>query len=341
MNQIARVAALAALVLGLVPAAATAQSGNSVKGRIRTASGSSAPSIIVNVESATGTLVGQTTTNNEGDFYFGGLAGGSYFVLVNEPGYEPVRERVEFLVDPGEERPGENQFLHVTLTPKAGAAPLPVRGSVFVQDVPPAARAAYDRGAKASRESKPAEAVAGYREAIAAFDKYFDAHFALATELLKSNDLAGATAELDAANKINGKDARVYATFGSLLARQKKFAVAAATFGEAARLSPTDPQYPLMRATVLIDQATITDASKPEGAKTRSDLLAAAGSDLDHAFELSGRTLATVHLQRARLYERMGDKNAAADALEAYLKAVPNASNAAAIRDSVAKLRAK
>src|SRR6185503_13382112 len=97
--------------------------------------------------------------------------------------------------------------------------------------------------------------------------------------------------------------------------------------------------YPLMRATALIDQASLLDASKPDSAKARSELLAAAGRDLDSAFTLSGKTLATVHLQRARMFERQGEKKRAADELDAYLKQVPNAPNAAAIRESIAKLR--
>src|SRR5215218_5487134 len=95
-----------------------------------------------------------------------------------------------------------------------------------------------------------------------------------------------------------------------------------------------------MRATVLIDQASVTDPSKPEQAKVRAELLTAAGKDLDRAFEASGKSLAAVHLQRARLFERGGDKLGAAGELEAYLQMVPKAPNAAAIRESIAKLRA-
>lgn len=339
MSKTARLLGLAVLALAALAGSAKAQNGNSVKGKVVTESGKPVSAIIVTIENGLGTLVGQTTTNNEGDFFFGGLQGGSYFVLVSEVAYQPAREKIEFAVEPDGERPGENQYLHVTLTPKPGA-PLPTTGTVFVQNVPPAARDAFDRGSKLSRENKSAEAVAAFREAVQAFPEYFDAHVALAGELVKANDMQGATKELDAANRVNPKSPRVYAMFGSVLSSQKKFAVAAAAFGEAARLAPTDSQYPLLRATVLIDQASITDTATPAGSKMRSDLLAAAAKDLDRSFELSGRSLAAVHMQRARLHEREGNRAAAADELEAYLKAVPNAPNAAAIRESVAKLRA-
>ena len=96
-----------------------------------------------------------------------------------------------------------------------------------------------------------------------------------------------------------------------------------------------------MRATVLVDQATLLDPSKPESAEARRTLLEAAGRDLDRAFATSGGTLAAVHLQRARMYERAGERGRAADELEAYLKQNPGAANAAAIRESIAKLRTK
>jgi hypothetical protein len=107
MHRLTVAAALVALALAASTARVAAQSGNSVKGKLMTEGGKAAASVIVSCENATGTLVGQTATNNEGDFYFSGLGGGTYFILVGEVAYEPVRERVEFTVEPGEDRPGD------------------------------------------------------------------------------------------------------------------------------------------------------------------------------------------------------------------------------------------
>ena len=56
------------------------------------------------------------------------------------------------------------------------------------------------------------------------------------------------------------------------------------------------------------------------------------------AMTITGR-LAAAPPASARMYERSGDRARAADELEAYLKQNPSATNAAAIRDSIAKLR--
>ena len=70
-------------------------------------------------------------------------------------------------------------------------------------------------------------------------------------------------------------------------------------------------------------------------------LLANADKELDRAWELSGKKLNTVFLQRARIHEERGDKAAAARALEGYLKAEPDSKDAAWVREAITKLKAK
>jgi cytochrome c-type biogenesis protein CcmH/NrfG len=343
VHVLEKIAAAVCIVVALAsafPAVVEAQGGNQLRGKLTMPTGRAASQIIVVAETGTGSLVGQVVTNNEGDFQFSGLSSGSYLVIVQEPGFEPVRERVDFTVEPGADVPGETQYVHIALVAKPGPR-IPGAATVFVQQVPPAASAAYERGSQLSKDGKDAEAIAAFREAVAAFPDYFDANFALASELSKTGKSDEAIKALDSAQKVNPKDDRVYALFGVVLLQQKKYSVAAAVFGEAARLRPAEPQYPLYRASALIDQASVLDASKPDQAKARTEILALAETDLTHAYELSGKGLAAVHLQRARLYERRGDKAAAAGALEAYLKQTPNAPNAAAIRESIKKLREK
>jgi predicted TPR repeat methyltransferase len=71
----------------------------------------------------------------------------------------------------------------------------------------------------------------------------------------------------------------------------------------------------------------------------RSADLTEAEKELNRAWELSDKRLASVYVQRARIYERRGDKEAAARALEEYLRAEPEAKNAAAIRTAITRLR--
>jgi TolA-binding protein len=336
MTRRAIVPSVIFLLLACLPAAA--QTGNSIRGKVRNDAGKAMVQVIVTLTTGTGTPIDQTVTNNEGDFFFGSLVDTSYAVSISQPDYEPVMESVHFSYQGSGNQPGEMQTVFITLTPKSNAIPAP--SAVFVQNVPHPARAAYDRAADHSKLNRPDEAIAAYKEAIGAFPQYYDARFALGCELLKAGRVDDAIAELDAANKINPKDDRVYAAFGQALSQQKKFAVAAAAYREAASRRPDEPRYLLMRATALIDHVAWMDSTPSPNAAERKQLLDAAEADLAKAYAASRQKLATVHLQRARLYERQGNRKAAADSLESYLKQTPGAPNAAAIRESIKKLRA-
>ena len=71
----------------------------------------------------------------------------------------------------------------------------------------------------------------------------------------------------------------------------------------------------------------------------RSADLSDAENELNRAWELSNGSIAVVRLQRARIYERRGDKERAARELEEYLRAEPEAKNAPAIRAAITRLR--
>jgi hypothetical protein len=119
--------------------------------------------------------------------------------------------------------------------------------------------------------------------------------------------------------------------------QQRKFAVAARIFAEAARLSPSDPQYPLLAGTALIEQAMLIDPAKTG---ERDYAFNEAEKSLARAYQLSNRKLAAVHLQLARLHEKRGDRARAADELEQYLRQTPDPKNAPAIREAIKTLRA-
>ena len=325
----------AALFIFCASAPARAQAGHTIRGKLRSATGEVMPRIIVDLQTGNGFPVGKTTTTEDGDFEFNGLPGSSFLVVVAHPDYEPYQERVEFLSEAGENRPGETRTVEMTLTPKPTAAFAPGRVT-FAQNVPPPALAAYERGAKLSREGKPREAAVELREAVRLFPDYFDAHYTLGAELLKAGDHQEAIKEFEHARRINPKDDAVYGAFGAVMMLQRKFAVAAAVYAEAARLAPRKAQYQLFRGTALVEHALTLAPAAPERKKALDDAEAA----LRKAFDLSNRRLASVHQQLARVYERRGEPARAADELEKYLRANPGAKNAEALRQAVKTLRA-
>ena len=329
------------LVLGVVSTALATSAwaqGNSIRGKVRNQSGQNMPRIIVQIETGNGSPINTTVTNNEGDFQFSGLGETSYILVVEAPDHLRASEHVDFVRNVGPDAPGENRTVEVILTPKTAAAVVPSNRTISGQNVPKAARDALDRALKLSKENKSQEAVAAMQEAITAYPQYFDGD--ADRVLLSDAELDEAIAEFDQARKTNPKDDRVYQGFGQVLLMQKKYALAVQVFGEAARLNPTDPGILLMRAGALIEHATaINPLASKEASVERESAFGMAEKDLAKAFDLSGKKLAAVHLQAARLYEKKGDRARAADELEQYLKLAPDDKKADAYRAAIKTLR--
>jgi tetratricopeptide (TPR) repeat protein len=218
--------------------AALAQ-GHTIRGKVRNAAGVNVSRTSVTLE-RNGAMVDQTVTNNEGDFTFSGLTDTSYTVVLSPPDYNPVSESVDFVRSTASNEPGEVRTVEITLVMKTGfrtARP----GINFVQNIPAPALAAYETGLKHAREKRVAEAIASYQNAIKLFPNYFNAHLILANELAKQGKFQEAIASLDAARTANPKDDRVYDLFARVMMQQRKYAMAARIYAEAARLNPAEP----------------------------------------------------------------------------------------------------
>ena len=304
--------------------------GNVIHGKVRGPSGRNMSQIIVQLETGNGQQINQALTNNEGDFIFTGLTETSYIIVISTPEFNEVNEHVDFVRTVGPDDPGERRTVQITLAPKGEAANIPANRSV----------AALERAMKYSRENKSTESIAALQEAIKIYPDYFDAHLFLGGEYLKAEKLNDSINEFEQARRINPKDDRAYRGFGQVLMVQKKFALASQVFAEAARLNPSDPGLLLMRAGALIEHASsLNPSSSKEAATERETSFGLAEKYLAQAFEMSGKKLASAHLQLARLYEKKGDRTRAADELELYLKMVPDDKKADQFRAAIKTLR--
>jgi tetratricopeptide (TPR) repeat protein len=276
---------------------------------------------LVELQTGNGVIFAQTVTTNEGDYAFSGLTGASFVLVVNEPNHELLSERVE-LTRTATSRPGERVRIDLVLKPRNKSA-TPQAGTVFQQDVPETALKAYRLGLRLLAERKSDQGIASLKEAIKIMPKYFDAHFALALELVRLHQLSEAIEELELARAVNPKDGRLYHTFGLVLYQQKKYELAVSVFEAAERFYPTNAELRLMRGAALIEIGRLNEAEE----------------ELERADRISSGKLAMVHLHRARVFEKRGNRSKAADELESYLRQSPAAENASAIREAIKKLR--
>lgn len=322
----------AAILLLLVSSTSVLAQSNTLRGKVRSTERVTVNNAIVELRYSGGGMIAQTVTRNDGDFVFSGLQPAEYEVAVTIAGYYPTVEFARFST-PDRMSFAEVLNIEVLIRPMQENV-LAAPGTHFAQDVPKPARAAYERGMSKLREGKSEEAVAGFREAIAVFNDYFDAQFALGRELFRTGNDAEALQALERARQINDRQDAVYYFFGLVMIKQGKFAVAEYAFREATRLNTNSAALRFYHAQTLIELGIRGSDQRQSTADLESAI-----KELDRAWELSNRHLTAVHLQRARIHRKRGEREAAAQDLENYLKAEPDAKNAAAIRAEITKLR--
>lgn len=321
-----------AFALALVSSGDAFVQNNMLRGKVRASSGVTVNNAIVELRIGGGAMISQTVTRNDGDFAFSNLSSGEYEVSISIAGYEPAIQMARFNQN---DRSGFSEVINieVLIRPKRELVLAPP-GTSYAQEVPKPARAAYERAVARLREGKSDEAVAALREAIAAFNDYFDAHYALGRELFRAGKDNEALEALERARQINDRQDAVYYIFGLLMMKQGKYAVAEFAFREATRLNANNVWSRFHHGQALIELAV-----RSNDERQRKEDLSAAEKELDRAWENSEKRLFDVYLQRARIHEIRGQKEAAAAALEGYLKAVPEAKNGARIRAAIAELR--
>jgi len=314
-----------------------AQSGM-IRGKVRSSNGATVNNATVELKQTTGGVISQVATHNDGDFEFTGLRAGEYSVHVSAGGYEPQVQVARLIENVGvkSQSAAINEIvnLDITIRPRSEPALAPA-GTTFVQGVPAAARAAYEKAVAKIREGKSEEGLALLRQATAEYADYFDAHCALGAELFRLGRDTEAVESLERARLINDREAPVYYLFGLIMARQQKFVVAEYAFAKTTELNPNFVQGHFNHAVALIEVAFRTTIATEAASR-----LDEAERELDRAWDLSDKHLNTVFLQRSRIHQRKGDRQAAARDLESYLKVEPHVENAAAIQDRIAKLKA-
>lgn len=350
MTAYTRVLIILALLFSAIASSASAQGQQqprqqpsqerSIRGRAQTSAGASAAWIIVRLLNGKSEPVNLAVTDNAGEFLFSGLRETDYLVVVAAPGYQTATEKISFTGGRANAADANGvRAVNITLSPDRTAVASPSR-PVFTQNIPAAARDAFERAIKFGRAGRRQVATTMLQEAIRIFPDYFDARFALGSELMKAGRFAEAITELEHAIRINPKDDRVYQAFGLMMMKQGKFEIAAAVFAEAARLNGAESMHPLLRAEALIDYAsTIETDSAQQATLVLQDAFNEAERNLSIARDKSRNGLAAVHFQMARLYQKRGERARAADELDQYLLANPSAKNADEIRDVIRQLR--
>ena len=297
----------------------------SIRGTLRFAADERGAEMIkVELKRFTGESIFTTFTGANGNFEFSGLSNGSYIVVVDEKGFEPVREDVEIN---NASRAGVYLYLRVPLEFRRNEPGLTVSARELA--LPPKALAALRKGMERLYQKKD------FRGGVAQFDRtiseapdYYEAylHRGIAFRELQNPEEARRSFE-KAIEVSQGRYAPGYFALSELLSDISQFAEAeaAARRGLALESDTWNGPFQLGRALLGLNRLEEAEKSLIE-ARTRHPR---AGS---------------VYLVLANVYIRGRNQPALLETLDRYLEVEPDgrmSANARAMRETVQRNLAK
>lgn len=253
-------------------------------------------------------------TDSKGKFQFTGDLNGihDYEVRIEGDGrtFDTTTTTLRFLR-------GQISYVPVFLNPHKGP-PLPpnevVDASGVDNDVPAAARAAYERAMKAVGDGRAEDALSELKGAVAAYPKYARALNDLGVLYLKLDRLDEAAETLARAAKINRHFYYPRLNLGVVLNRQGKYAEAADVLG---KLYGESPSFAGLSATYA--DALVGAGQAAKAKKVLTDALAAP--------DLGGALKVEAHYKLGMLLTREEDYAGGAAELEKAVKLDPAAAN--------------
>jgi len=263
-------------------------------------------------------------TDGSGLFVFRKLSDGTFQVRVQTSGtnYISQSKRVDLARPHGFGTAFEE--LDFILNTAGNNSSTAKPGVVFVQEVPEPARKQYQKGAELLEKSnKRQEAFAALKSAIDIFPQYFDALEMLGTEQVRDAQYEAAIPLLTKALQINS---RGYASC---------FALGVAQYN----VKQLQPALESFRRAVSLNEKSINANLWLGIALRQTSRLDEAESYLKRADVLAESKLPEAHWQLALLFNQLKRFKEAADELEKFLKAQPDARDVELIKKLIQRLR--
>jgi len=300
---------------------------HTIRGKIYMPSGNLPDQRIrVVLEVTSGGIASEVFSDSVGNFEFRGLANGSYRVSIptDNRTYETTQEPVEVFSNMARTFTVQLYLREKSTDPNSKPNNKLV-SAADLQDVPKAAKKAYEQGVKLARENKPEEASAKLREALKIFPDYLYALNKLGEQYLALNKPADARTTLEHAIAINPKFALPYINLGMLFFHQKLYDEAVTALENGNR---QDDSFPMGHVNLGL---ALMLKTPPE--------LDRAEKELTRALAMGKKDLVYVRKYLFNLNVRRQAMDKAAEQLEAYLREAPDAPDAPEVRQTLNKVK--
>jgi Tfp pilus assembly protein PilF len=192
------------------------------------------------------------------------------------------------------------------------------------QSIPRAARNEYGAAVEQLAMGDSDRARKSFLRAIELYPDFVEARSELAALHMRDGDNAGAEALLRRALKIDNSAVRANLNLGLCLYRQRRYADALPFLERGVQLQPMNGHAHMLLGITLVLSG--------DDARAEPILL--------RAYEQGGKHCALVQYYLSRLYTRQKNYPRAAEALELYLRDLPDEPDAESLRATLTKLRA-
>ncbi len=260
----------------------------------------------VELKKLTGETVGTSFTRSNGEFEFAGLTNGMYYVVVDEKGYEPIREGVEIL---NGSRSGVFLFLRRPLEASINTTAPGNSVSARELSLPQKDQEAMRKGReRLFGKNDPKGSVAQFQRVLADVPSYYEGYHMLGVaQILMGNTADGEKSLRKAIELSDNKYAPANIDLAALLSNNQRYSEAEPVARRSVELDATvwQAHYELARALMGVNRVDAAEKSAQEARTRKPDF-------------------AQLHLIMANIHIRKHNYPALLADLDTYLKLDPN-----------------
>lgn len=291
-----------------------------LQGQVQTKEGREIPGgVTVTLETSDGVPLATHQTDWNGDFKFVGLYAAIYTLSVKADKFQNYQETLDFT----DARVTYHSVSVVLLPIDKPAVNLAALPSLTDQAAPKKARKEFEKGTRAWRENKPAEARKHLEKAIEEYPCYARAQAALAEVDLAEHKLESAEAGYKRAIHCDGSYSDAFYQLAQLYMKERKPAASEAILREALRLSPNAWLFHYQLGNAQFVMGEYREASQ--------DFLTAQSLHPDMPAE--------IHVKLAKTYLKMAQYAKALAEIDTYLRLSPEGPYAASAKKISETLR--